>query len=88
MNGRVQQIVPVAAGGVCLLNNQRTPSPGLLPAWLGGPTNRKLHRGDTNATDDPPLADGPGAPSLTEVRILPDANAPNGWFVHSAWPTI
>jgi hypothetical protein len=86
-NGRIQRIVPVAGAGVCFVNNQSAPSPALLPTWLGGPTNRKLHRGDVHATDDPPLADT-GAPGGTEVRILLNADAPNGWFVHSAWPTI
>jgi hypothetical protein len=86
-NGRIQRIVPVAGAGICFVNNQSGPSAALLPTWLGGPTNRKLHGGDVHATDDPPLA-ATGAPGGTELRILLNANAPNGWFVHSAWPTI
>ena len=86
-NGRIQRIVPVAGAGICFVNNQSGPSAALLPTWLGGPTNRKLHGGCVHATDDPPLA-ATGAPGGTELRILLNANAPNGWFVHSAWPTI
>ncbi|HEV7851266.1 MAG TPA: hypothetical protein VGP27_07865, partial [Mycobacterium sp.] len=87
VNGRVQEIVPVAGAGICFLRTANTAAAQLLPAWLGGPTNRKLHAQDTRATDEPPLADS-SAPSGTELRILLSPTSPNGWFVHSAWPTI
>ncbi|MEU6044315.1 hypothetical protein [Streptomyces griseus] len=86
--GKIQTIVPVAGSGVCFLRmDSSAATPSQLPGWLGGTTNRKLHPQDTKASTNPPLADR-GSPGGTEVRILLDKSAPQGWFVHSAWPTI
>ncbi|MEV6743701.1 hypothetical protein AB0N21_04755 [Streptomyces sp. NPDC051080] len=86
--GKIQTIVPVVGSGVCFLRmDSHAATPNQLPAWLGGSTNRKLHPQDARASGSPPLADK-GSPGGTEVRILLDKSAPQGWFVHSAWPTI
>ncbi|WP_405712986.1 MULTISPECIES: hypothetical protein [unclassified Streptomyces] len=86
--GKIQTVVPVAGAGVCFLRlDSHAATASQLPAWLGGSTNRKLHPQDANASTSPPLADR-GSPGGTEVRILLDKSAPQGWFVHSAWPTI
>jgi len=83
----VQQIMPVATSGTCFIRIENQPALHLLPTWLGGPTNRKLHAGDAQATDEPPLAQQ-GPPAGVELRVRLSPSAPNGWFVHSAWPTL
>ncbi|MEU9318013.1 hypothetical protein [Streptomyces sp. NPDC048295] len=86
--GKIQTIVPVVGSGVCFLRmDSHAATASQLPVWLGGTTNRKLHPQDAQASGSPPLADR-GSPGGTEVRILLDKTAPQGWFVHSAWPTI
>lgn len=84
--GRIQQVVPVASAGVAYLSDSSQQA--LLPTWLGGSTNRKLHNLDTRGTDLPTLTEEADSPSGTEVRMVMNRRSPNGWFVRSAWPTI
>ena len=85
--GSVQTILPVVPSGICFVRIDKNANSATdLPTWLGGTTNRKLHPGDANAVDVPALTDS-GPPVGTEIRIKLGVNAPNGWFIHSAWPT-
>ncbi|MDX2296391.1 MULTISPECIES: phage tail protein [Streptomyces] len=86
--GKIQTVVPVAGAGVCFARwDSQASLPHLMPTWLQGTSNRKLHPQDAQASGVPPLTEK-SDPSGTEIRILLDKTAPQGWFVHSAWPTI
>ena len=85
--GRVQTTVSAVPSGSCYIRFGPVLTAAQLPVWAGGTGTRRLHATDTQAPDDPPLVDS-GAPSGTEIRILASEAAPNGWFVHSAWPVI